>query len=248
MPLDWVVQQSRLSFFSREPISISEQDWKGITGQDEAENRTAVPNGKQYSGKFSGGLLSLGYSGARGDIVLNADENAEAFALEQKLTSLGSWDGVFRSFPAIVGAFLQQFNFPIQRLAFGAVLVCQSDSKEDAYEKLGTILSSVKVDPKNMRELVYRINWPQMSNVVPGLELNRITGWSTVGVAMATFQVASPQTLMETAGPTLHFVRLEIDHNTDQSRGDPVEPALRMPIFGELVEMARENATMGERP
>jgi hypothetical protein len=248
MPLDWIVQQSRLSFFSSEPLSISEQDWKTITGQDEAENRTALPNGKQYSGKFSGGLFSLAYSGVRCDVLLNVDESAQDPAQEQELRGIGKWDEVSDSFPRALEPFLSGLKSPLVRLAFGAILMWEARSKEDAYEEIGKLLSSVEVDPKNMRDLIYRINWPRMSAVIPDLELNRITSWGSMNISKALLQMTGQQMSIAAAGPALHTVRLEIDHSTSQNRTDPFEPSMRMPIFSELVEMARANARDGERP
>lgn len=121
MASDWLAQQLRLTFFSGDPISVSEADWQAITGQPEAETRTAVPGGKQYSGKFSGGILALAYSGARGDVILSVDESA--VDLENGLPALGTWDELSQSFASSVEPFLESRKHPLVRIAFGAVLL-----------------------------------------------------------------------------------------------------------------------------
>ena len=87
MSVDWITQTVRLSLFSNAPIAATEQDWQKITGQEEAESRTAIAaGGKMFSGKFEGGNLTFAYSGPRLDVVLSAEEKG------------GRWtqDAVFR--------------------------------------------------------------------------------------------------------------------------------------------------------
>ena len=248
MPFDWAVQQLRLSIFSNEPVSVTEQDWKTLTGQDEAETRTALPGGKQYAGKSFGGLFSIAYSGTRADILLDVDATTEDLTEDQKLPCIGKWEKLSASFPGIIEPFLEHVKFPIVRIAFGAILACPVPSKEDAYKLLDELLDSVDIDPKNMRELIYRINWPQMSKVIPDLELNRITNWSAVNVTRKLLQMTGAEMSVAAAGPLLQAVRLDIDHSTAQGNIAPFEKAQRVPIFQELVKMAGENAEAGECP
>lgn len=253
MPFDWAVQQLRLSLFSNEAIPVSETDWKTITDQDEAETRTAIPNGKQYSGKFLGGILTIAYSGLRCDIVLNVDDpvpmRAEVAEARPTLPCIGEWNAVLDVFEEKVTPVLDGLNSPIVRIAFGSVLLSQSESREHAYEKLGELLASVDVDGKNSRELIYRINWPKMSEVIPDLELNRITGWSSVNFRPMLVQLQTGgEMAVSSSDVELYTVRLEMDHNTAAQRKTAFEKAHRMPIFRELVTLARSNAKAGERP
>jgi hypothetical protein len=45
MDLDWQAEFVRVSLFSNASIKISDDDWKHITGQDEAATRTQIPGG-----------------------------------------------------------------------------------------------------------------------------------------------------------------------------------------------------------
>jgi hypothetical protein len=89
MPLEWVVEQLRASVFSGNPVTVTERDWEVITGQEEAEMRSAIAGGKVFSGSFLGGNLSLAYSGPRIDIILNAVLKADTG--EPGLVSFGPW-------------------------------------------------------------------------------------------------------------------------------------------------------------
>lgn len=247
MALDWLAQQLRLSFFSSESIPVSEAGWTTITGQAEAETRISIPTGgKQYSGKFSGGVLALAYSSTRGDVILAVDQSS--VEPDNQLPAIGRWDEISQSFASSVEPFLEAIEPPIVRIAFGAVLLSRAESREDAYQKLGHLLDSVTIDPQRMRDLTYRINWPLMSKVIPDLELNRITSWGAIAIFQSILQIAGSQASLAPASSTLNAVQLEIDHNTAAGRNVPFERTQRIPIFRELVSLAHENGEAGECP
>ncbi|WP_139102769.1 hypothetical protein, partial [Acinetobacter baumannii] len=60
---DWLIHLVRLTVFSPEVIAPSEKFWMLATGEHEAENRTSVGGGKQYSGHDFGGLVQVGIVG-----------------------------------------------------------------------------------------------------------------------------------------------------------------------------------------
>ena len=100
MVLDWLALQLRLSLFSSEPMPVSEVSWTAVTGQAEAENRAAVPGGKQYSGKFSGGILTVIQTSARADVILAPDETS--VKLDDQFPAIGKWDESSESFASLV--------------------------------------------------------------------------------------------------------------------------------------------------
>jgi hypothetical protein len=242
MPLDWTTEQLRLSAFSDHPVTATERDWQTITGQEEAENRTAIAGGKMFSGSFQGGTLSLAYSGLRIDVILNATLRETTDAPE--LPSVGLWKDASISFRDTVKKWLEHTTVPIVRLALGAILVHQVDSRESAYKALDELLFSVAADPK-MRELLFRCNWPVESKVVPGLMINRITAWAAVRAAASRLQVTG-ESFNVSPGPELNAARLEIDHNTDQANSKPFDKAQLVAIFEELLQLAQQNAERGE--
>ncbi|MGA7452958.1 MAG: hypothetical protein WBW73_17325, partial [Rhodoplanes sp.] len=140
MVLDWLALQLRLSLFSSEPMPVSEVSWTAVTGQAEAENRAAVPGGKQYSGKFSGGILTVIQTSARADVILAPDETS--VKLDDQFPAIGKWDESSESFASLVLPFLEGMEASIVRIAFGAVLLSGAQSKEHAYETLDWLLDS----------------------------------------------------------------------------------------------------------
>lgn len=244
MVLDnWSVQQLRLTIFSSERFPVSEILWKELTCQEEAENRISVPAGRQYSGKMLNGMLALTITASRVDIILGFDPEKIAETGSDQLPVIGPWSDVVEPFIAVAEPFLINLTIPVVRVAFGAALLLQVGSRAEAYEQLSQALVSVKVDVENMRELNFRINWPQESQAIPGLMLNRLTNWAAV---IARINVVLPTGTTTSDG--LDAISLEIDHNTSPDRQDPFDNAQIVPIFRELVRLASENASGGERP
>jgi len=210
MARDWIAETLRLSLFSAEAVSLADADWTQLTGQEEAETRQLIPGGgKRYIGNVGSRQLTVTAAGPRADIVLSPlAESQEQF----QFSTLGHWKDAIAAFLEVTDGWLTQVSFPVIRIAFGAILLSETKGVFESYEALQGLLKSVAVQPGKMRELIYRINWPQESKAVKGLSLNRITNWSGVQVSAVLLQVGSGVT---TAGgrPEKFAVRLEIDHN-----------------------------------
>lgn len=249
MQLNWLVHQLRVTVFSAEPAILSEAEWTKITGQAEAPSRDALPGGKRYSGPFLNGLLSMSYTGHRTDLVLTF-EPAEEATDGLILPTIGPFDDVLKSFVQTATPFLAELHASVVRIAVGAVLMCQAASREDSYEQLAFLVRSLKVDPQHMRELIYRVNWPQQSSVVPGLELNRITAFSSALFRQAQFVInpAGAPAQVQAGGPDIYATRLDLDHSSNQENTEPFNADTRVHIFSELIELVQKNAEAGERP
>jgi hypothetical protein len=245
MGLDWGVQIARLTLFLSEPHAISDKDWTIITGQEEAETRQAVPGGKRLSGSLPSGVMHMSAMASRFDVILTAAEIDEGE--EVQLPSVGPYDETFNSFFESTCKWIEDVKPRATRIAFGTVLTYKAANREEAYGHLRDLLKSLKVDPKNMRDLQYRVNWPGKSKIEQGLVVNRLTTWSSLRIVRKLLQIS--ETAVE-GGDTKHVdaVRLEIDHNTDEATKGPFDQANLVPIYLELVELARENAAEGEVP
>jgi hypothetical protein len=245
MSLDWGVQVARLTLFLREPYPISDKDWTIITGQEEAETRQAVPGGKRLSGVVPTGVMHMSATASRFDAILTATEIGEAE--EVQLPSVGPIDETFNGFFESTCKWIEEVRPSVNRIAFGSVVMCKTADREEAYRVLGTLLKSLKVEPKKMRDLQFRVNWPGASKVDPGVTVNRLTIWSSMRIVRKLLQIGEKET--EDIGiKHVDALRLEMDHNTDEDRKAPFDQGNIIPIYSELVELARENAAEGEVP
>jgi hypothetical protein len=246
MGLDWGVETSRLSLFLSEPHAISDKDWAVITGQDEAETRQAVPGGRRLSGSVPNGVMHVSTTGARFDVVLTAraiDDGAE-----MHLPFVGPYDETFATFFESTRKWIVYTSPRAIRIAFGAVLTYKVGNREEAYGYLRHLLKSMDVDPKNMHDLLYRVNWPLKSKVQQDLTMNRITTWTSVRLIHKLIEISG--TALEDRGGAGHVdaVRLELDHNTDEANKALFDQGGLIAIYSELVELARQNAAEGEVP
>jgi hypothetical protein len=243
MSLNWGAELARLTVFSGNAATVSEKDWQAITGQEEAETRQIIAGGRRLSGKVSNGLLHVSASGQRIDIVnVRADDEPA----QNALPVLGSYEEVFGAFFEFTKQWLQELPLPVVRLAFGAVLLCETQSRDRAYEELATLISSLKVDPDRMRDFQYRVNWPGESHVVKGLLLNRLTTWSALRLVQQHVEVSGEGLRASELDTVVYGVRLEVDNNTDPAWKAPFDRESLIPIYLELLDLARDNAVKGE--
>jgi len=243
MSLDWAVQSVRLTLFSLEPPFVTDKDWQAITGQDnEAETRQALPGGgKRFSGNVANGVLSVGAVGSRTDIVLSAPDPSQDITLPV----VGTLDDTFPSFFESTAKWLEATQLPINRIAFGSMLLCHTANRAEAYRHLGDLLTSVKVDP-GMHDLLFRVNWRRASKVIEGLKLNRLTTWNSLEARVVFVDGAAE--VVAASDQVSTAIRLEIDHSTDGEHKTAFDRGRLKHIYWELVELARENAVKGELP
>jgi hypothetical protein len=245
MSLDWGVDVARLSLFLSEPYPISDKDWTIVTGQEEAGTRQVVPGGKRLSGAVPTGVMHMSTSASRFDLILTAAEIGKGE--EMQLPSVGPLDETFKSFFESTCKWIEKVKPSVTRIAFGPVLTRRTADREEAYRLLGTLLKSVKVDPKNMRDLLLRVNWPRTSKVEQGLVVNRLTTWSSMRLVRKLLQISDAD-VTDAGGEHIYAVGLEMDHNTDEGKKTPFDQRNVIPIYLELVELARQNAAEGEVP
>jgi hypothetical protein len=241
MAIEWAAENLRISLFSNQAVQVTDLDWRAITGQEEAETRKVVPGGRVFSGPFEDTLLSFAGTMNRADIVMSC-----APELSTELPTIGPWETTRERFFRLTSEWISAVRFPITRVAFGAVLLCPTTGRKEAYAYLKKLLSSVEVNPDEMRELIYRINWPTNSESIRGLSINRITQWSVIRLTVKAVQLGESQA--DTKISESNAMRLEIDHSTDEARTELIDHKKVIPLYKELVTLAIQNASRGERP
>jgi hypothetical protein len=247
----WSVQSLRLSLFTAAQISTAEAEWTKVTSQEEAHVRQIVPGGRVYGGLVGETYLTLSVvnskpSGGRADLIRSpSPTEAPEPAM---LRVIGKWEAERDRFISLALSWLKAFESPIIRIAFGAALFSQVSDRKECYILLSKLLKSVAVIPDQMRDLLFRINWPEESHVLPGLSINRLTTWASMKRWPAAVILTGDQLSVGTDGDEVYAVSLEIDNNTDQEHTQPFDEAQKVAIFKELVAMATTNASDGERP
>jgi hypothetical protein len=244
MAWEWGVESLRVSLFSNAPTVVTDEDWRAVSNQTEQYNHQVIVGGHIFSGNVNNGQLNLAAMEKRVDIILTSIPTTSTS--EARLPTIGPWEQVRDRFVAFTSAWMETASFSVVRIAFGAVLLCPTSSRQQSYTLLQRMLRSVSVNPDKMRELFFRVNWPTNSGTIDGLLINRITNWSAIEFLVAKVELgASPSA---TAGTQGYAVRLELDHNTDLSHTDRFSPDQVQSIYQELIAAASDNALKGECP
>lgn len=243
MVLNWTCESIRLSLFSSQAVRLSGENWKVLTGLDEAEEEQKGASRHVFASSMLGGQFALGAIANRCDCILSPVTQVDA--PDGSTPSVGQWPNVLESFLKLTEPFLEKLPFPVVRMAFAPVLIYPTAGRLEAYKTLVSLLKSIKQPPEKMHDLLFRINWPQNSTSMNGLSLNRITTWSVLQyqVAMFVSDGSSPATFVNEG---THGLRLELDHNTDQKHVGPFDAGRLVPIYKELSNLALQNALEGE--
>ncbi|MER8374425.1 hypothetical protein [Mesorhizobium sp. M1406] len=237
---DWSVESLRFSLFSSEVPKGTDADWTELTGQEEAETRQNVPGGKVYVGEWGLGRLTLGFGPGRVDVVLG---NKAATPDHPGLPVFAKWLVALEEFQELTSRFLGNFSRPVTRIAFGAVLLQHAASEAEVNALLQTYIKAVKINER-YEDVLYRVNSPVVS-IVDGGKINRITNFASLKIQTGAFKLGSvePPIIL---GDEAFAARLELDHSTSAQRASPFDSNLVVPIWNELIGLARENAEIGE--
>ncbi len=244
MALEWIAETLRVSLFSTNKVSLTDADWKKITGQDEAEAQQKVIGRRTMVGPYLDSLLSVSAVGARVDCVLSPKPPTEPLE-EGYVPCVGAWPTVCNEFVNGTADWVGNFQAPVARMAFGATLLGRCADRQSAYKTLIGLLKTVQGDPERMRDLIIRVNWPVNSTSVNGLILNRITQWAVFEMHIQLTIPTIAQPLIDDTPPTF-VIRLELDHNTDAKWTASFDQNRLVPIYNELVQLALENTEKGE--
>jgi hypothetical protein len=241
----WQAENLRLTAFINPAERIDPSTWWECLVGEAPETKLQKPKtGEQEEkGRFKKGYLALQVQPTRIDwrfsSVLEQEKLLEAFP------TLGSFPEALRSFVELMTKWLKMCP-PIDRLAFGALLVLPVEDKRTGYRQLSALLP-LEVDAEGSSDFTYSINRPRPSKSgIPNLKINRLSKWAFVVLRLAAVSVGRHVGHAPYDGPSA--CRLELDINTAaEFEGElPQEHILR--IFDELVDLGQEIASKGDIP
>jgi hypothetical protein len=192
------------------------------------------------SGPFLRGLLQVIVSPIRIDITLSPVIGADALLGASQ--TLGDFTAELDDFASTVRKWLPGCGLPALRLALVAKALAPADSPTSAYEILKGNLTSVDVKPGKMRDMMFRVNWPAVSALMPENYLNRITTWASVTISTRGGSQGGPVTTMIEK----YYAYREIDVNTPVEHFDELPADQLVPIFNELYQVVVSTAETGE--
>lgn len=249
---DWLVENIRFTSFLAEPVDTRARGiwWSELTGED---SQRIQKSDDVYSeiGPYEGQQLTLGcQSDKRLDWVLNS-EVGEPDDLRADLPTVSFRKSLDVLLP-LVEKWLTLNNCPAaKRLALGVVLLQPVDTKQQGYEKLGPYLEKVvTLDPAGSSDFRYTINRRRNSEIVPDLEINRLTTWFVWVWKRVKLSVRmrsdTEVTREQETGEQQMACRLDMDINTVAEFQGEFTPQRQGELLQELSKLATEIAVKGD--
>ncbi len=244
----WKATDLRLTSF---PASVAQGKptwWEDVAGAPAEVEVTKRGQGFfQQEGAFQMGRLTLTVQVGRVDWLFRASPEKSEDSGE--VPSIGPLEEALGVFGPAMDKWLGS-GPPGVRLAFGAVVIESAESLQGVYSRLQDFLPTVQLDPIGSSDFMYRINRPRPSKSLPGLKMNRLSTWSALQAIATSFQIpiGRPTRL---SGPAVAPVsspasRLELDISTAEDYLGQLPADKLIPLFDEMVELAREVAANGD--
>lgn len=245
---DWSAGQLRLTaFLGARAGGGAEQLWESVVGGSPDESTSNPKKGaSQASGAHEAAKLVLRLEPERLDWLFVPEDLDPESPPADPFFSVGPWVPAIDTFGRVAEKWLQRADLPpIERMAFGSVLLHREPTREAAYERLGDYLP---IKPGlDSSDFLYQINHPAASTTgIPDLRVNRLSKWSagvfrTIGFALTPGR--GPTAAVEHAAA--YALRVELDINTAPDFQGPIPANRLLDVYRELVAFGREIAVSG---
>ncbi len=237
----------RLTAFPLPTTRLGETSWWNDLVGTQPERKVSRPRKEEYreEGPYKDRNLVLQVQLNR--IDWNLLQIADKLKEPEALPSIGPFLDSLEVFVPLILRWLEMAP-PIQRLAFGAVLLVPVGDRQEGYQQISAYLPSVQLDPKRSGDFFYQINRPRPSTSgISGLTINRLSRWSVASFKKVEY-VIGPQSTQQFPGEETVASRIELDISTAADFQDEL-PRERLPaILKELVNLGEEIAHKGDIP
>tara|TARA_R110002110_G_scaffold401458_1_gene618318 strand:- start:2404 stop:3180 length:777 start_codon:yes stop_codon:yes gene_type:complete len=249
-PIDWLVEQLRFSAFMSAPLAPNHEldEWHRIAKSDPANVLTKPAEGVlRKEGEFDGKLLTYEQSPLRIDWRLSS--NGQNPFDESPWPVFGHLNSETEKFIQLMKTWLTNAP-PLNRIAFGLILLRPKNTNEDSLKLLGRVLPDIKIDHLNTRDFNYKINRRRKSkSISPKLEINRLSSWSIASLSHIAVELLQGQTQGSRATEMterLYACRVELDINTAPEFDSNIAKSKRKNLLDELNDLAIELSLKGD--
>ncbi|QDT65800.1 hypothetical protein [Calycomorphotria hydatis] len=242
--ISWEVNHLRLTAFTTKPLIGREQEvWQQIFDV-EPENTSLSPRKAVVVGVWNEKQAQVEIDPVRVNIRLFAQLNVDT--AETALPTMGQFSERVKEFADVVSPWIRG-NSNVERLAFGGLLMIPADNHEEAYALLQKFIGE-QVRLEGAREFQLRINRRRTSNVLEGIEINRLCKWFATEFSIKGFMSRSAEAQKELAYLEDQIVAsLDLDINNVGLGDSCVIPEDKLePLFEELVSLGEEIAEKGD--
>lgn len=243
---DWFAEGLRLTAFVSPSVSIKDQSWWETLLESPPEVKTQRPKEgvQREEGPFEQGRLSLETQPARVDWRYSGSSEP-LLESQQPLPGLGSFPSALVPFLSLMHKWVS-IGPSLNRLAFGAVLFLPTQSRVESYQKLSLLLPFA-LDAEGSTDFSYQINRSRQSvSSIANLKINRLSKWLAQVMRFGLIMPQNPAPKIQMDDH--HACRLELDINTHQDYEGEFNSDAASAVMDELVSLAQEIASNGDKP
>jgi hypothetical protein len=243
---DWQASMLRAALFTQQALPLTTDIFSGFVGSaaEVQEDRPREGTRKQ-SGTLDNAELQVTISPIRVDIALMPPPVRPENVAGEVPFATGELNAELAKFERRLLVWLPRWEVPTTRVALIVLARAAADSVDAAYEILKNNLTSVRVRPGEMSDLLFRVNWKAKTQLIPEGVYNRLTTWSALKM---TWHALTFPTGPDVRIKDRDFAQVEMDINTLAERTLPLPRGDLANIFKEFFKLAAQIAELGEVP
>jgi hypothetical protein len=239
---DWQAHTLQLALFTQRALQLNTDIFAAFSGSvPESQDDRPKQGIRIQSGQFDDAHLRVTITPIRVDIVLGPSPELSMGGAQLTTGELKAELGKFAK-PCL--EWLPKWEVPTTRLALIVRAVAWATTTIEAYEILARNLTSVRVRPGEMSDLIYRVNWRANTKTLSEGFYNRVTTWSAQKLALSGMLTPGQEIQLDSK----EFAQVEMDLNTPAERTAPLPVDRFTTIFKDLHQLAMEIADVGECP
>ena len=245
--MDWRAESLRATAFYNpsETVPDVKQVWEAVAGRSPERVSSRPREGVQTAeGGLEGNIFVVGNQADRIDLRVQPMLPAPNVRIHGFLT-LGPFSETLPPFLENMRKWLRE-SPPSIRLAFGSVLLVETESVATGNEMIGRMLPDVRLDAEGSSDFFYQINRQRRSLSTSGVLINRLSKWSVVQGGSVDLVASGGIGVQVSRGQEFYGCRLELDVNTIGPRNHPIPMGKIADLFQELTGLGKEIANKGD--
>lgn len=246
----WQAELLRFTaFFPHNSPAVASPDWwEKIVGVPPEQKQERPREGSSVqSANLENAMVTLVTTPTRIDFVYSALVAPEGQLENPEFRVVGDFYAEVEKFDEYAAKIIN-LAAPINRLAFGSILLNPVADRKTGYMQLVDCLPTVSVDAENSRDFFYQINRP-INSTVDGTPFNRLSKWSVAVIQPFTIEISGAgegARMSQFVDAGKSALRLELDLSTSAERVEAIDPANQMAAWDELVNNGIEIARRGD--
>lgn len=211
MQTGWIVDVLRFTCFVSAPVdeSVQTEIWSNLVGSepDKIESRTRERSRVFQSQLDDGKNVQLIFQSDRADFISNYPDYAV-----DKIGVDSILEGSQTFYSSLATSKIQS-----KRLALGVVARAPAKDRLDSYQKLLTNVHSLSLRAdESVSDISLQINRPIDSEIIDGLQINRLMRWNALRVTTFAVPQLNSQIAMVADNQESFFLQVELDLNTSE--------------------------------